>query len=436
MKRRIVLIAALCGVVLVAQAGLPLLALVEPAWTVASGLVLQSIGRQAVLTVGVAANDASWVTAASLASRAVGILRLVGAISPVTNQPVVYEIPTQADTPIPKPAAQSGRAKVPAGLFHMYQATTEKDSPAISGTIEEVAAGMHAWYNRAWVGVGGLPSPRYVIEVASYYPDRKNPSAWIVHFEYPIESAYEQFYVRADETPVPDGVKPFIRTVDGFSPDGSDPDWTADEKVAFDSPKKLRFKSADAAYQLDVGVESGKTVVKSATAVGGDVRVRQLDMAQDAAVLSVLENILKNTTIADVAASSGSGAGTSEPIVFPTDYARQGEAALAANTVKSAIDSLKDAPSVDNPVVSTPSLSGAQDSFYGNDNKVIGLLGWQVPGFTGVCPTADINFDWKEFSYHGRFDSHCAYADQFRATAAVIFDALWVLVAFFIVLGA
>lgn len=136
------------------------------------------------------------------------------------------------------------------------------------------------------------------------------------------------------------------------------------------------------------------------------------------------------------------GAG-SQPIVFPTDYARAGEAALAASsvtakldTVKTSVESLKEAPAVENPDISTPTLSGAQDTFYGNDNKIIGLLGWHVPGFTGICPTADINFDWKDFSYHGRFESHCAYADQFRATAATIFDALWVIVAFFIVLGA
>lgn len=125
----------------------------------------------------------------------------------------------------------------------------------------------------------------------------------------------------------------------------------------------------------------------------------------------------------------------SQPIVFPTDYARAGEAASAANTIKTSIDSLKDTPDVENPEIITPSVGDLKSSFYGENNKVTGLLGWSVPGHVSQCPTASLSVSWP-FQWSGTFESHCSIAEQMRGEIAVIFDAVWLIAAFFIVLGA
>lgn len=122
--------------------------------------------------------------------------------------------------------------------------------------------------------------------------------------------------------------------------------------------------------------------------------------------------------------------------VFPDDYARRGEAATAANTIKTAIETATTDPQTDNPEVVAPEVSELKDSFYGPNNPALGLLNFAVPAHSSICPTAQLNFDWKIMSWSGTFDGHCSIAETMRPTIAVIFDTVWLILAFYIVLGA
>lgn len=260
---------------------------------------------------------------------------------------------------------------------------------------------------------------------------------------------------------VPDSKKDIQRTPTGFNSSGDAdplPSYASVQNgVVYASGKNS--SGSPVMIEYSVSADGTKTYIRHYTqsedATQSAVKAQTLVVdnatgsVQSASVATSAGSITPGTGAGSVpsvttgaAVTSGAGAG-SQPIVFPSDYARVGEAALAASvvsakldTVKSSVDSLKDAPAVENPDIPIPTIAAAQDGFYGVNNPVVGLLGWRVPGMVGVCPSADIDFDWKEFVYHGRLDSHCAYAEQFRATAATIFDALWVVVAFFIVLGA
>lgn len=251
-----------------------------------------------------------------------------------------------------------------------------------------------------------------------------------------------------------DGKADLIRTASGYSIDGSEADTLpAYARVAGGKVYAQGVNSSGKPVMIEYAVspdgnktyithytqteDSAQTVVKSQS-----ITVDASGTVTNAGATSAVGSISPATGANSVpvvstgaAVTSGAQSG-SDSIVFPTDYARTGEAGLAANTVKSAIDALKDAPTVENPDITTPTTSTVTDAFYGANNKIIGLLGWHVPAFVSECPVANIQFDWNLVSFHGRLDSQCSVADQVRPTAAVIFDALWVLLAFFIVLGA
>lgn len=123
------------------------------------------------------------------------------------------------------------------------------------------------------------------------------------------------------------------------------------------------------------------------------------------------------------------------PIVFPDDYARTGEAGRAADKIVEKLDDLATVPDVQNPDIPEVPSSDLKTAFLGPDNKLTGLLGWTAPSHVSQCPIADLEVDWL-FEWRGRFDQHCVVAEQIRSEAAVIFDAVWILLAFFIVLGA
>ena len=142
---------------------------------------------------------------------------------------------------------------------------------------------------------------------------------------------------------------------------------------------------------------------------------------------------------------SGAGAGSipavdtganSEPIVFPTDYARTGEAASAANTIKSAIDAQSDisSASLADPVV--PSDQELRDVLF--KDTFTPLLSWSIPGHSSVCPTADLSFTMFGHYTPLTLDAHCTIFNMpnVKGVLSVVMQVVWSVVALFILLGA
>lgn len=133
------------------------------------------------------------------------------------------------------------------------------------------------------------------------------------------------------------------------------------------------------------------------------------------------------TVTTGAAVTSGAGS-SSSPIVFPTDYARAGEAASAANTVKTSVDQLKDKVT-NSETVDDPTVPDWADNWGSTFNP---LKAWSMPGHASSCPTG--GFEWNGVSY--TMNSHCQLIlDHWSGlqTAAVV---VWTISAIWILLGA
>lgn len=120
-------------------------------------------------------------------------------------------------------------------------------------------------------------------------------------------------------------------------------------------------------------------------------------------------------------------------IEFPSDYARQGEAQTAANSINAELG-----PKIDkitetgaDPVDPLqPQGSEFDQAFF--QGTFTNLLGWQLPAHTSQCPTS--GFDWNGQTY--TINSHCQLvADHFSALSTVM-AVVWTVLALFILLGA
>lgn len=132
-------------------------------------------------------------------------------------------------------------------------------------------------------------------------------------------------------------------------------------------------------------------------------------------------------------------------IKFPTDYARQGEAQTAANSLKNSLDSngdkiktaiengykVEDATLVDPDIKAESELT---DSFFKTTFNP--LLGWTVPGHASQCPTADLSFTMFGHYTPLMLNAHCSIFESVRGVLSTTMIVVWVVVAMFIVLGA
>lgn len=131
-------------------------------------------------------------------------------------------------------------------------------------------------------------------------------------------------------------------------------------------------------------------------------------------------------------AAAGTGAG-SEPIVFPSDYARAGEAASAAQSISNTLGPKIDAitNTGDDPVDPLlPEESIFNDAFFsGTFNN---LLGWQLPAHSSECPTG--SFAWNGGTY--AIDSHCQLINSHFGTLSAAMAVVWTVAALFLLLRA
>ena len=347
-----------CGV---AVAALPLALLIEPAANFAGGLLLRSVARQTVVSVGVAANDASWLLPlTNLVSRAASILSIAGSA-------FQYEIPVLPDVPL--------NGGVDSSAVGDYLLAT---SPFVSLSYSASEASGFCGESGNYMPSKTFPSWASFAQTCNEYLIASNSLERVsIHSEqYPDSSTYMngityldlngvtktvvvkqlRFCKGPSSNPcsttaktrtdgwlspsireVADGVKRFKRSGSGFLIDSSDPDWTEQEKAAFISPAALKFVDAQGQV-VRVSENATGTQIDAATQSGNDVKLRTATLNTNAQAVSVNEQVVANAQASDAVATSpalGSATG-SQNIVLPTDYARTGAAANDATQLATA----------------------------------------------------------------------------------------------------
>lgn len=441
---------------------LPLLAFVAEGIDIGAGILIRQAGRQALVNLGVAANDASWVS--SSVSMASGLARIIGLGSYVSGEEQKYQV--QATPSVALPAAVPGT--IP-GALGSYLNPLSWDSPPLrvnvlnksqlcivngqystDGLAHYLPKGLYAMAdlisacekNKAANLKPGVQNDAVVVRTIKY---EAQPELDVLHL--PLQEGYyynfefcasvtnwgcigiAQFEVSAVEAK--DGIYRIRITPDGtgFGPDDTDPDW--DEKNKFPAAQRIAVKGTNSANEpavVEVARVAGRTQVKASTQVGKDIKTRSINLTDAAAVDSVVDAVAPGS-LASYEPSVASGAVTEpQSIVFPSDYARAGEALQAANAVKTSVDALKDR------LADTSSLSDPEPPQYASHwgDTFTGLLSWSLPGHVSKCPVA--TFD--AFDQTFRMDSHCQLAADYWEVLQVAMVVAWVALAFFIVMGA
>jgi hypothetical protein len=368
---------------------------------VARGLVLSSATRQVLVSLGVAANDASWIVrTSSLVSRAANMLRIVDTAG------VTYEVPMLPDEPIPAPEPEPEESEYDGTVEHPYpwnypgvgvrnidsalcavpdwvstddedhfledsypsvqefvdactynmQHSTEYPLPVYTGTytklLDEVISNTENTYfiNFILCEVGDLVHPYNGYIYECYYSSRGGGS-----FEF-----YYSGGGGGEESP--DGIKRFLRVGMGYVPDETVPDWTEEEKALFGEGgggggggggQVLRFVGDDGSVITIAGSQSG-TVIQSLKQENNDVIMREVHFDQNALADKAAEQLMVNQVVSVVESSNSAGKAVdvdtilysssstvvnTDPVSvdFPDDYARRGEAAAAAETIVEAL---------------------------------------------------------------------------------------------------
>lgn len=434
-------------VVTTAYAALPLLA-IEPAAAWAAGLVFQNVARQTVISVGVAANDASWVSLASVAVRAASLLKLVGSVSsyeiqlpgadPIPDAPLFTGSVGEETNPVPYNHA-SIKYKPKGRMCYVTNTSSTDGLPhSVDTTREytlaelEAACAANLQFNKygerftrtyqfdPWDGnlmTGSFGSSVYWVNAPVFETNMGMTFS---------RDSLEQITF----TVAPDGVKRLKYSNGGFVADPGDADWTAQEKESLSNPADLQFKDSNSQTVVNLKNTANGLSIQAATQSGTAVRYRQVEWINTGQFGAVSEQLIPDTT-AEAVLNSAPGAGTgtgTNTIEFPSDYARQGEAGQAALLVKGAIDPIKDRLTQTETVPDPTPRDWADPWGVTWDS----LKGWRLPPHSGTCPVS--SFEWNGSVF--QFNSHCALIqDHFGAFSAVM-SVVWSVLALFLVLGA
>lgn len=177
---------------------------------------------------------------------------------------------------------------------------------------------------------------------------------------------------------------------------------------------------------------------------GGVIQTNSITLAGDGSITQAQSgtasgSISLPTTAGAVPTVTTGAATTPIDITFPTDYARQGEASTAANTINTRLDKIHDdlsktATAPEDLVA--PDASEFTSGFF--DETFDSLRAWRLPGHSGQCPTADLSFTFWGHFFDLNLTAHCQIleSDSVRSVAEVSLQVVWLLAALFIVLGA
>lgn len=143
---------------------------------------------------------------------------------------------------------------------------------------------------------------------------------------------------------------------------------------------------------------------------------------------SVLQASGAATVVAAPAGSLTANPASSEPAVFPSDYARSGEASAATAPLVNAVTNTTTVADPSNLTVTD--MPGWGNSF---DN----LLGWSLPGHVSTCPTGQL--DLSSVLGAGNvyaFDAHCQLINDNFAQLRAAMMVVWSIAALFLLLKA
>jgi hypothetical protein len=200
-------------------------------------------------------------------------------------------------------------------------------------------------------------------------------------------------------------------------------------------------------YVITPTANGGSTVTfLTQGTVNGQTQVQRTDVAvgSDGKVVSVSGDVFAGSIPASadgsaaVPVTSGStvqNPAPSQPITFPNDYARTGEAQTAANTITPKLDTihhdLSDTVATTDPAEPTVNDMPTWGSTFTN------LLSWQMPAHSSVCPQPSMDLSNVLGSGHVyTLSSHCALLQDHSAPIHQSMVLVFSILALFIVLRA
>ncbi len=434
-RRQAVLLVVLVGVAMAASAFFPAVLFWDVASSVVESLVVRQVGKVAIMTVGTAANDASWVTGFMSwlnAARVLGSLVVsVGGTAPATYEVSVTSAANNDLTKGPvvsqwwKSSVSMAASQSADGVAHTFSSPKTTDAAA-AGVAYIAAWNSYANAANVWTHC----PPDYGFSGAYYY----------VTFATSGRGCSDSAYVTTDnlvsvQAEQPDGVKRIKGSPSGgWSADSTDPDWSAADVAKFASMPAIRFEGVTTANgnkaTLDVSAVNGSVALQYQEQVAPD-QLRTMTMETNTSMVPyAVDQSIGAGSISLTPASTASVNNQSQPIIFPSDYARAGEAAGAAAIVTPKLDQLHHDLT---DSTGTPPADPAIPTFdHGFGNTFGGLLSWQLPGHVSQCPTGEFDALGRHFV----FDAHCALWSAHAGELSAASVVLWTLVALFVVLGA
>jgi len=445
-----------------ARAAVPVLAI---AWAVDFGasLVLRSAGRVAIQSIGVAANDATWLTAGSTVGvNAASILAFIGLGAYSSDAGVEqYAVQVKPGSEMPKspnsPTGSYGGYSNPItvedpNIFYtgldkvcsvddsngIYRKSTDTGAYPIDEFVDRCTAFIRQYRSDVYFGYEEIQEQgRLVLGlVDGWYVRRAYFSYYDVGKESGrdggttnCEASYSRCVIQSFRE-AKDGVKRVILNEGGtgFMADPKDGDWEGDAAKGFKSTSiTLYGKNANQQdTRVDINRNGQQTQVAATTQVSASqVLQRSMVVTADGKVDTVYQAVADGLIDTVPAPGGGTSTGGNQNIQFPSDYARQGEAGQAADKVATAVENLgKASASLDDPML--PEWADPWgDSFNG-------LRGWSMPNHSSQCPVGSFNWDGKTYT----IDSHCQLVVDHWGPLSASMTAVWVVLALFIVLKA
>ena len=432
----------------VLKAVLPALIFAEVATDAIASFVVRSVGKQAVMTIGTAANDASFVSGFMSwlgLGTAIGSVVVVGKDS--SGAPKTYEVSVAS-------AGQNDLTKGP--MIAKWTAPSSEHAmniPAFPAPMDDPAAAV-AIIIASWNAVYAHQYYGHDMYVGCYNDAVLAGSGANATYTVPIvfvgnactAANYSwgswDVSLNAVQVEQPDGIRRIRGSVGSWSADTSDPDWTSGEAAKIVNAKALRFagQTADGKLQvLDLASNNSSLNLQFQEQAAFD-QLRAFDLLTTTGLIPYAVDsttqpgqVSQTPLTTDVAGSSSAGSGQ-QSITFPTDYARQGEASAAAGTITPKLDTLHNDLStqaeVPDPVLDT---SEFQTAFF--HDTFTGLLAWRLPAHSSVCPTVTFSLA-PVLAGSYVMDSQCTVLGQVSGGISAAFIVLWLLVALFVVLKA
>ena len=268
------------------------------------------------------------------------------------------------------------------------------------------------------------------------------------------------------KVPVPnDGKKIVPRVGNTIKPDPRDTD-PLPPGVTFPDDNTLKYTDPDNGETVTVNFQSSGagTVTHTYANSSGNTNSDTFNLsAPDSSTGAVTVTGTSQTVYPGTGTGTGTtplppgtgGGGTGESIQFPNDYARQGEAQSAANSINTKLDnkfatlsekldkSNENLTKINDTLTKAdglpadllvPPASDFENSFF--KGTFTSLLAWRLPSHTPECPKAVFDYTLFGTPFHLVMDAQCTIAEQVRSLLSTMMIVVFTLSALFIVMGA